>query len=716
MTVMFLLLLGLFLTFAAFAIDLGNYYLWQLRIDKAARSGVLAGLGARGLKGWRNTDSNSSILATATQQAVAENLGVYGLTTGTSGTPQNYSVVHSWNRDSDQLTVTVRYDMPTIFVGRIGKILGYGFNTISSDPSVGQQQSGTNSISLATSQTAQLSRANVVLILDVSGSMLCPITDPATFAGQPPCACRRSTDPNACGGAATKLSAMAQGVVNFVSQFNPGRDRITVIPFNLAARKLFSFVEYNTINGAGSSRTATMQNLTLRNPITNSSGAVVVEAGTSAWNMLTNLSTVTAGLTAIAGSNTNHCDALAESIRELETLSTDILGIGIAEADRRKLQPFVVFFTDGAPNAMRGIFPDTSSNSGGDFYHYALEWIVANPIPNSTPYTYRGPGPFVLRTNDSTNPSLVQPLFKFAISANNVAPFGSTTCGTEQSNFYDFEKTITRSTSGGVRGDAVRGCLTTSSFRFSIPYTNFDATGSQIPTYQAQVENVPISTATTTWRDPNWPIVANPPAYGLQKYDELPYYCAVEAADYLRLHFGATIYAIGLGPTTAYNSAFSNPATDTSCNDPLMDADDHSGRKDFFLSRLAFSRQMFANQVLPTAIGSPYQINVSQSARTVSNCSRHRYKTPFGAPGLAIGYTSPTILDSLPSLTKSDDRADAFKALRPFKPSMMDYNNSGATQYRRIETVGEYFPTNDATEVPSIFSNIAKTILLRSTS
>jgi hypothetical protein len=40
-------------------------------------------------------------------------------------------------------------------------------------------------------------------------------------------------------------------------------------------------------------------------------------------------------------------------------------------------------------------------------------------------------------------------------------------------------------------------------------------------------------------------------------------------------------------------------------------------------------------------------------------------------------------------------------------------NNEGT---RRIETQGEYFPTDNANEIPRIFDLIAKTILLRSAS
>jgi hypothetical protein len=341
---------------------------------------------------------------------------------------------------------------------------------------------------------------------------------------------------------------MAQGVANFVSRFNPDRDRIAVIPFNLAARRLFSFRLFNNLNPWSPRFGANLRSMTLTTDITLPS-ETLQKGTTTAWELLTNPTKLTDALTTLAGSNTNHCDALAEGIDELEFLSRNILvdptGSSFTgpEADRRKLQPFVVFFTDGAPNAMRGIFPDASTKPGGDFYHYALEWVAPNATPGQPPKTYRGPGPFVEREDDRNDPSHVQPLFKFAISAGKVKPAGSKSCGTEQSNFYDFEKTVTQNTTD-ARGDS-QGCLddTTTQFNFAIPYTNFDPEGGIISGgYVARVTNVPISTGTTIWRDPNWPpTTAAVPAYGLQKYDELPYYCAIEAADYLRLHFGATI-------------------------------------------------------------------------------------------------------------------------------------------------------------------------------
>ena len=742
MTVMFLILVGLFLTFAAFALDLGNFYLWQLRLDKAARAGALAGIGYRGLHGYTaaSTDSGQGI-KDAARSAVRDNLKTYGFySTYTNGEDNNLTIHDpQYNPSADSLTVKVEYQIPTILVGKLSNVLGFGFN---SDPT---QSSGDPGRILHTrAHTAALSAANVVLLLDVSGSMLCPITTN--------CACRRN---NTCPvGEATKLSRLVTGVQTFAQFFNPERDRISVIAFNLAARRLFSFTD----NGAPQPLSAA----TLLDAINDSSGTEVVPKGSAAHNFLvdTATSTLTNGLTALAGSNTNHCDALAEGIFELENLSTALYGPpgNGASADRRQLQPFVVLFTDGAPNAMRGIFNaaempagrcSTYTTGGGrapatcaaprDFYHYALEWVVGQTAP-LLPLTYRGPGPFVQRAISNTTTS--QPtLFQFPIAAGSVAPNNSITCGVEQSNPILFERTIT-TVSGGTpprsqRGNPNTGCLTPqnpNTFQFSIPYTNPDDNGnvganSSILTYQAGVSNVTISSDDWPVPDENWPPALftptpqNPvPAWGYQRYDQLPYYCAIEAADYIRTRFAGTFYVIGLGPTASMVIANNR----TRCDDPLQDADDHVGRKDWFLSRLAFSRNIASNPTTPTDVRALNQFALANGKEYPGHdsralgCNTHRFKIKGYSSGnlitqprfpLTWGYTST-------SPSPRVDGPTTYQDLRPFRPKVMDglHDDTPGAQYRRLDTQGEYFPTSDPNEVPNIFGIIAKAILLRATS
>ena len=746
MTVMFLILVGLFLTFAAFALDLGNLYLWQLRLDKAARAGALAGIGYRGLHGWAQASTSPSIIEDAATSAVRDNLKTHGLfstiSTQEDSEDSKVRIAPAYRSDTDSLTVTIEYPIPTILVGKLSNVLGFGFN---SDPT---QNPGNSARILTTrAHTANLNAANVVLLLDVSGSMLCPINAP--------CACRRTEA--GCGGQATKLDQLVTGVQTFAQFFNPQRDRISVIAFNLAARRLFSFTD--SFNNAQNLSSATL--LDEINSTTTSPG---VPVGTPAHDFFSNLATLRNGLTALAGSNTNHCDALAEGIFELENLSTALYGPpGNGDsADRRQLQPFVVLFTDGAPNAMRGIFNaqeiqqnrcSTYNNNGSrtptlcgpstDFYHYALEWVQGQTT--GQPLTYRGPGPFVqraLRPNISSEPML----FQFPIAANSVAPPGSITCGVEQSNPILFEQTITTVIGGtpprSQRGNPITGCLTPqnpNTFQFSIPYTNPDNNGrvganSTAPNYQAGVSNVTISS--DDWQEPdkNWPQAlftpnsGNPvPAWGYQRYDQLPYYCAIEAADYIRTRFAGTFYVIGLGPTASMLRTDLPPGQRRFCDDPLQDADDHVGRKDRFLSRLAFSRNIAPDPTTPTNVDAVYQFSLlngkeypGHDSRGVAGCDTHRFKINGYSSGnlttqprfpLTWGYTST-------SPSPRVDGPNTYQDLRPFRPKVMDGlpNKTQNAGYRRLDTQGEYFPTSDPNEVPNIFGIIAKAILLRATS
>ena len=741
MTVMFLILVGLFLTFAAFALDLGNFYLWQLRLDKAARAGALAGIGYRGLHGYTaaSTDSGQGI-KNAARSAVRDNLKTYGFySTITNGEDVNLTIHDpQYNPSADSLTVKVEYKIPTILVGKLSNVLGFGFN---SDPT---QSSGDPGRILHTrAHTAALSAANVVLLLDVSGSMLCPITTN--------CACRRN---NTCPQLEpTKLSRLVTGVQTFAQFFNPQRDRISVIAFNLAARRLFSFTD----NSGNAQILSTATLLDAINPTATSPG---VPGGTTAQQFFSNPATLGDGLTALAGSNTNHCDALAEGIFELENLSTALYGPPSAgeSADRRQLQPFVVLFTDGAPNAMRGIFNaaempanrcSTYSTGGGriqtncapprDFYHYALEWVVGQPAP-SAPLTYRGPGPFVQRA--ISNGTTSQPtLFQFPIAAGSVAPNNSITCGVEQSNPILFEQTITTVIGGTPparqRGNPITGCLTpqnpNNTFKFSIPYTNPDNNGnvganSTTLTYQAAVSNVTISS--DDWQEPdkNWPQAlftptsGNPvPAWGYQRYDQLPYYCAIEAADYIRTRFAGTFYVIGLGPTASMRRA--NAAANSRCDDPLQDADDHVGRKDWFLSRLAFSRNIAPNPITPTNVDALYQFSLVQPKqptddRIVDGCDRHRFDIKHQITGNPATQPRFPLTSGYTSQSGRVDGPTTYQDLRPFRPKVMDglHDNPQNVGYRRLDTQGEYFPTSDPNEVPNIFGIIAKAILLRATS
>jgi hypothetical protein len=121
---------------------------------------------------------------------------------------------------------------------------------------------------------------------------------------------------------------------------------------------------------------------------------------------------------------------------------------------------------------------------------------------------------------------------------------------------------------------------------------------------------------------------------------------------------------------------------------------------------------MFTNQLNPTTVGSHYQTAGPQLTKTVTGCSDHRLLAAdangTSAPAPAIGFASA---DGLA------DGGTTYQNLRPLRPIVMDGLTSSATSgARRIDTQGEYFPTNNPAEIPRIFDLIAKTILLRSSS
>ncbi len=146
----------------------------------------------------------------------------------------------------------------------------------------------------------------------------------------------------------------------------------------------------------------------------------------------------------------------------------------------------------------------------------------------------------------------------------------------------------------------------------------------------------------------------------------------------------------------------------------MQDADDHVGRKDFFLARLAFSGQMFQDAALPVTVPAHYQFKGVTNTPVVTSCSvagvnnttnLHRFNTGTitNLPNLQVGYTSATNLE---------DGANTFRDLRPPRQGAEDAQNP----VRRIDTQGEYFPTNIPAQIPVIFGNIAKKILLRAIS
>ena len=625
MLVMFAITIGLLLSFSALVIDVGQGYLWKQRVDRAARAAALAGLGFRGLTGWEHCKSTTGFdeLKAIVQSVAKENLSSYG------NLPSPPKVTPIYTGTDDKLTVTVSLTTKSFLAGRLNNVLGF---------SLGNSTSG-GTTTISGTHAAQLNPAYIALLLDVSGSMGCP-----SGSTNVSCACRLT---GSCTGR-LRTDDLAVSAEKFRTFFNPNRDVVAVIPFNLAAHVTFPMKNGSTVQAFGTARNGT-----------------TLDAQIAA-----------AKLKDLTKSNTNICDALIRAIDQFEALAADS---SFAGREKVTISPTVVLFSDGAPNAFRGIFTNTTKlPANTDAYQYSLEWYDGAK-------TYRGPGPIVRRTVTNGVPDL----FGHPIGSGAIAPVASgTPCGPVVSDPRYFQSVL--DTAATPPTGLTSGCLTSLDFKLPIPSA----------TTEVKISGVPFSDTTSSYIDPNWtgiiPPVTDPIAY--QNFDQLPYYCSIAAADYIRSTFGGTIFTIGLGPAAPV------------CDDPMQDADDHLNRKDIFLARLSMAQESLAvtttqgvgvneknewNTLYDFYSASGGRRTVSTDKCTDNNASTnpdHRFQ-PAAAPDLKVGYTSSQPHDP--------------ETLKPYNPSFP--NN----EERKYDTRGEYLRTTNSVQLPALFATIAKQILLR---
>ena len=166
------------------------------------------------------------------------------------------------------------------------------------------------------------------------------------------------------------------------------------------------------------------------------------------------------------------------------------------------------------------------------------------------------------------------------------------------------------------------------------------------------------------------------------KSAELPYYCAIRAADALRLR-NVKIFTIGLG----------TPASEkygTTCNDPMENALYFNSRKDKFLTRLAFdprsladSKEAFDPGVITTGWNSENSF-AYDSNRTIS-CQNH----PLNDINITMGY--------------GEVSAQGHGTPTTLAPAGHKFTRNH---------IGTYYGSNDARQLKGIFAQVAKQILL----
>jgi hypothetical protein len=173
------------------------------------------------------------------------------------------------------------------------------------------------------------------------------------------------------------------------------------------------------------------------------------------------------------------------------------------------------------------------------------------------------------------------------------------------------------------------------------------------------------------------------------KTAELPYYCAVRAADYLRTQYGVVIFVVGLGSsaTTMYGPT---------CQDPLQNSLDPNSRKDRFLRRLAFAPESLAD---PVSFMDRDPMDVDPYADwKLENDFRFRSGVSFGAcSGIHPLANSNATMETGYGEDSLDRKNGFTPADHEFTPSHL----------------GAYYAADNPEELKMIFGEIAKRMLLR---
>ncbi|MFN5061565.1 MAG: TadE/TadG family type IV pilus assembly protein [Pseudomonadota bacterium] len=237
------------------------------------------------------------------------------------------------------------------------------------------------------------------------------------------------------------------------------------------------------------------------------------------------------------------------------------------------------------------------------------------------------------------------------------------------------------------QGKAAKTGLTTGQLNqapsyFDVPYTLLGYPHDTPGCLTSPHARIPFTSAQIVMGDK---FVANDPNTTAQrgevvKTEELPYYCALRAADWLRSKYNVVIFVVGLGQS----------ATDiygADCRDPLQNALDPNSRKDNFLRRLAFSpesltdpAQFFAGN---TSISWRHVSDFRYRNDTLSYCSNH----PMAGVNVDIGYSEESLLQT-----------------NGYTPTDHGFTTAH---------LGAYYGSDNPDDLNLIFGEIAKRMLLR---
>jgi len=173
------------------------------------------------------------------------------------------------------------------------------------------------------------------------------------------------------------------------------------------------------------------------------------------------------------------------------------------------------------------------------------------------------------------------------------------------------------------------------------------------------------------------------------KTAELPYYCALRAADWLRSQYNVVLFVVGLGPSA---SAIYDRSSTSKCEDPLQNALDPNSRKDRFLRRLALAPESLDNPAdffsgIKTVSWSSENDFRFRRDVSLSNCVKH----PLAGLSVELGYSEAPV-------------SSVGSGPYGYVPTDHKFNNNH---------LGGYYGADDPEQLKMIFGEIAKRMLLR---
>lgn len=341
------------LALAGLAIDAGAAYRAQLRTQRASDAAALSGIGyaiQRGQDGIEQdliaqgsdpTDSEARriLIQTKADETLRENLAIDDLEPQDCQNSRGESFCSEYDIVNRKITVSAQVDIDLLLLD----IVPFGVLGLPDVPST---------LEVSAIADTERAKANLGVIVDLSGSMACP-ADPSQD-----CSCRHPESASSCGsdGSQLRVDKLVDALMVFVTQFDTTVDEISAVPFNMRGFTLPG--GFNDIP----------QLLLLDNP----------EAMTC---LLTGQDILDCGLspTDMPGSVTNLCDGLIQSYEDM--LFRNVVG-------NEEISYLV--FTDGAPTAGRFLFntaPSLPENdpygySDGtpvnDYIHYTVEWTESD--------------------------------------------------------------------------------------------------------------------------------------------------------------------------------------------------------------------------------------------------------------------------------------------------------------------------------------------------